>query len=311
MSKGSLISRYEDGKVGCDINSDGVGYIYYPDGKIAVVSSPATDYQNRFFAFDRDRKSTVLLGVDEYAVGFTSYSKRKAAAVSPSQCVLSKVGVLVSLNGAISREWKWDSKSPHAGSPPDSLLDFDLNECLTFKIKSKQEMSLVFQCQNVKAELDLGVKVRRESTYLDNATRDIDGKITPHIEWISLKERTAKFNEEMRGLRNKLNPRSENLTEMVSGIVGGLESNFDNIADKLKNTTGPGISWKETSLASTLKELPKIPVAGTETGLNFGFGEHLYTSDPSSTLAKTVTQSIYLLLVYLLDFSVCRLLLNL
>ncbi len=282
-------SNYENGRKGIDLDDKGVGYVYYPDGKIAIVSSPASDYQNRFFAFDRDRKSTVLLAVDEFAVGFSSFSKRKSALVEPSQCVLSKIGVLVSENGTITREWKWDG-GVHGGNPPDSALSFNLNENLTFRILNKQEMSLSFQCENIRTQLDLSVKVRRDSSYLDNAKRELDGKIIPQIEYVSLKERQTKFNEEMKGRRNKLNPRSQNLTPMVSGIVKGLETNFDTIADKLACTTSAGTAWKSESLAMTVKELPKIPVAGTETGQYFGLGEQLYSEGPASSLAQTVVR---------------------
>lgn len=277
---------YDNGKVAVDLDERGVGSLYYPTGKVAVTISPASDYQNRFYAFDKDKAASVLLGLDEFFVGFTAFSKRRSAPVVPQSCVLSKVGGLVSNNGLITIEWHWETKkSSHMRKCPDICID--LNEHLTFKLQSRTEASLEFNCENVKLAIDMGVKQKRDSNYLDNATRQLDGKLIPQFNHITLQQRTIKFNQDMKSKRNKLNPRSENLTPMVSGIVGGLEKNFDDISDRLLSSTSAGSAWKATSLEATLREIPKIPLAGTETGLHFGFGDSIYTDGPVDNLATT------------------------
>lgn len=284
---------YENGILACDLNEKGTGSLYYPTGKIAVTVSPASDYQNRFYAFDKDQSSSVLLGLDEHAVGFTAFSKRKSAPVKTRTCVLSKVGGLVSDDGNIVSEWRWEARSSHSQKCP--TVEIDLNEHITFRLESKQVIFLEFSCENIKVTIDMGVKRKRETSYLDNAVKQLDGKIIPKIEHVTLQQRQVKFNEDVKAQRNKLNPRSENLTNMVSGIVGGLEKNFDDISDRLLSSTSPGTAWKTESLAMTLKEIPKIPLVGTETGLQFGFGESIYTDGPLD-LSATVLMRCFVIL---------------
>ena len=290
---------YENGRIGADLDDKGVGALYYPSGKVAVQVSPASDYQNRFYAFDKDKNSTVLLGVDEYLVGFTAYSKRKTASTEPKSVVLTKVGGLVTNNGNITHEWEWETKRGSASSCPD--ISVDLNEYLTFKLQGRKVASLEFNCENIRLAIDMGTKQKRDTTYLDNATRQLDGKVIPHIDHVTLQQRQKKFNEDMNAQRNKLNPRSENLTPMVSGIVENLEKNFDDISDTMKSSCSAGTAWKQHSLDATLREIPRIPIAGTETGLQFGFGDHIYTDGPVDNLATTVSLKLTFLL--LLIFS--------
>lgn len=279
---------YENGKVAVDLNDKGVGSVFYPSGKVSITVSPASDYQNRFYAFDKDKDCSVLLGVDEFMVGFTGFSKRRAAGIDPRSCVLSKVGGLVSNNGEITHEWRWETKTSsqlQSGGCPD--ISVELNEHLTFKLQSRTVASLEFSCENIKIAIDMGAKQKRDTTYLDKAERQLDGKLIPQIEYISLKQRQAQFNEDMIARRNKLNPRSENLTPMVSGIVGGLEKNFDDISQRMLCSTSVGSAWKAASLEATIREIPKIPLAGTETGLHFGFGDDIYLDGPVDNLAIT------------------------
>lgn len=283
---------YENGKVAADLDDKGVGNLYYPTGRIAVTISPASDYQNRFYAFDKDKRNTVLLGVDEFMVGFTAYSKRKSAPVDPRACVLSKAGGIVSNNGEITHEWRWEKKPSQSSSCPD--VSIDLNEHLTFKMQSRTVASLEFDCENVKIAVDMGVKQKRDTCYLDSAARQLDGKLIPQIDHVTLKQRQAKFNDDMNAQRNKLNPRSENLTPLVSGIVGSLEKDFDGISGRMTCAPSAGTAWKTASLETTLREIPKIPLSGTETGMNFGFGDSIYTKDAVDNLASTVSFIMYI-----------------
>lgn len=278
---------YTNGRVAAELDGQGVGYVYYPCGQTAVCVSPASDYQNRFFAFDKSGKaSTVLLGVDEFAVGFASSSKRKSAAVEPVQCALSKHGAVVSEGGTITKEWRWDNKD---GSAPVAPVIMNLNEYITFKVLNKKVMHLEFNCENIKLQLDMGVKQRRETTYLDHATRDITGKVEINFKHQTLKERQTEFNEAVKFKRNKVHPRSEQLPENVSGIVRGLEQRFDTIASSMHISPSFDSTWKKTSLDATIRELPKIPISGTETGLVTGFAEQLYVT-MDDTLRTTMVR---------------------
>ena len=136
----------------------------------------------------------------------------------------------------------------------------------------------------------MGYKERRSDNYLTHAKRQPGGRLLPQIDNVTLKQRTVDFNESMKAQRNKLNPKSENLSDMVSGIVGSLEKKFDNIKDKMRSTSGVGTEWKEISLTNTISEIPRIPIAGTETGGFNGYASKIYADlddpgfDPSQTL---------------------------
>jgi len=75
---------------------------------------------------------------------------------------------------------------------------------------------------------------------------------------------------------------------MVRSIVGELESRFDGIDDKLTTSPSLGTSWQADALNNTLKEIPKVPITGTETGSVSGFGKHIYVSPEEFSLSKTV-----------------------
>jgi hypothetical protein len=278
---------YENGQVAADLDPQGVGSLYYPSGRVAVQISPASEYQNRFYAFDKDKSNTVLLGVDEFMVGFTAYSKRRSAPVEPRACVLTRTGGLVANDGAITDEWRWENKAKDAKAKRCPDISIDLNESLIFKLQSRTIASLEFSCENVRIVVDMGTKQKRTTNYLDTAVRQLDGKLIPQIDHVTLQMRQVKFNEDMNAQRNRLNPRSENLTDMVSGIVSGLEKDFDHISDRMNATCGAGTAWRADSLAATLREIPKITLSGTETGLHFGFGDDIYTDGPVDNLATT------------------------
>ena len=80
---------------------------------------------------------------------------------------------------------------------------------------------------------------------------------------------------------------------MVRGIVKNLEDCFDGMKSEVYSriAKGPGLepSWKTDSLNSTLRELPKIPITGLETGSYSGFGKHLYVNPEDLDYSKTVS----------------------
>jgi len=105
---------------------------------------------------------------------------------------------------------------------------------------------------------------------------------------ITLVERTKLFNEQCRVQRIKLHPSSENLSEMVRDIVYKLEVNFDNLSQRVKSSPSTGTMWKSQALEATIRELPRIPIAGTESGVISGFGKYIYQPQGSFDNKKTV-----------------------
>ena len=99
---------------------------------------------------------------------------------------------------------------------------------------------------------------------------------------LTLVERTRLFNEECRAQRNRLNPRSENLSPLVSDIVKKLEDNFEGIKERIKASPGPGTQWKQTAFNATIHEIPKLVETGCESGGFSGYGEYIYTSKDST-----------------------------
>lgn len=251
--------------------------------------SPANEYQNRCFAFDKDRKNSVLLAIDEHFVGVMTSSRRKTLASTRCQFVSSQTSALVTNpDGRVIYQWKWDEHAQNAGTPPPPL-HVRLNEHLSVTYCSRIDVHLDFSFNAVKYRVDLGAKERRTDTYLEHAKRGPGGKLVPQIARRSLDDRQREFNESMRAQRNKLHPRSENLSDMVSDIVARLESDFDNVSSTIKLSHGLS-TWKTDALSCTLKEIPRIPIAGTELGPSPGFSTTIYAATEEYSLTKTVRQ---------------------
>jgi hypothetical protein len=279
---------YSSGQTALALNADGTGYAYYPNGAVAVAVSSASDYQNSFFAFDKNRKATVLLGINELGTGFANSTTRKSADVAKQITVLSDIGALVTDSGKITWEWRWDRRSMNAGTEPTSNIDSNLNENLTFSFKDRTKMSLLFTCNGISHTFDLGVKVKRNDSYLDHVKREPGGRLIPQMEHVTLKQRQVLQGEEMRAQRNKLHPRSENLSDMVKGVVADLESRFEGLDAKMCTIPSLGTEWKSIALGATKSEIPRIPKAGTETGVTTGFGDTIYVSPQDFDMSQTV-----------------------
>jgi hypothetical protein len=258
-----------------------------------VCISEASPYQKRFFAFDSNRKNTSLLIIDEYGVGSCSATQRKKFRGNNCDFSLAKGGGLVNnADGHITHQWKWDPKAQDAGTPPSSELVFQLNESITFKFNgTRTDMKLIFQCESFSKELDMGVKLRRDDSYLDHAKKGLGGKLIPQFEHQTLSNRQDKFAGDMAAQRNKLNPRSENLSDMVRDIVSKLEADFDDIKDTMQSSNGIGTTWKKEALDKTLNEIPRIANTGMETGVNPGFSTTIYKG--MNDLLETTVSYIY------------------
>ena len=75
---------------------------------------------------------------------------------------------------------------------------------------------------------------------------------------------------------------------MVRNVVSELESNFDNVGDKLKTSVTFTSTWKDDAKSLTLSEIPRLALVGTEVGSTTGFGSTIYESSSETRLNKTV-----------------------
>ena len=197
---------YDNDVVSSNLKEDGTGFVYYPNGNVAVCCSQASDYQNSYYAFDKDKNNTLMLGIDEKGIGFCIPSKRKSAESDGTITILtSRGGVISNVQGKIMFDWKWDRESLEAGNEPSETVITRLNECLVFKYKNKSCMSLEFQCENARYVFDTSVRVKRSTCYLDNARREPGGRLVPQLDHVSLKERQISFNLTMKAQNNKVN----------------------------------------------------------------------------------------------------------
>lgn len=297
MSKGGGLSgkmsgvAYSSGQVGKAINAEnGTGFVYYPDGKVACSVATASDYQNSHYAFDRSKKSTLLLALDEQLVGYITSTSRKTGgalkadgSISVTTMVLSKVGGILTVDAVIKNEWVW-SKQPVL----EETVSIALNEYLAFSIRSRESAALVFSCEGITHSMELSVKQKRTApSYLQTAQRSAGGKIIPSLpNHQTLKQRTIDFNTAMQAQNNKIHPKSANLSPLVSGIVAGLEGKFDGVDSRMACSPGPGVTWKSDALSATLREIPRLPLSGNETGAFAGFGKDIYTDMDGSALRE-------------------------
>ena len=78
---------------------------------------------------------------------------------------------------------------------------------------------------------------------------------------------------------------------MVRGVVAGLESRFEGLDTKMATSPGLGTLWKTMALDNTVQEIPRIPIAGTETGATTGFGDKIYVPAGEFNLSQTVSSN--------------------
>lgn len=227
------------GKQALALTEAGTGFVYYPNGSIACCSSPQNDYQNCYYAFDKNRQGTPIMAFDVKGHGFCSTTKRKGTGTDHKEnlvCVTER-GCLVEENGSIIREWLWDRTDSHCGEMPTDYLVYNLNEHITVRLKSRTDMYVDFSCENIKHSFNMGAKQKRkEPSYLVTAKRQVGGRLLPQIEHVSLITHTNNITESMKAVRNKLYPKSDNLTDMVKHVVADLEKRFDGISEVLKST---------------------------------------------------------------------------
>jgi hypothetical protein len=282
-------AKYSNGQKAICFNDDGTGFVYYPNGAVAITVSSASDYQNSYCAFDKDRRNSALFALDQYATGFASSATRRSFDSDKVCVVMSKRGCMVSRNDVVTNEWLWDRKALNAGVPPASDVIARLNEHITFIFIDRNSAKLSFSCDGIEYKIDVAAKYRRTDNYLTNCKRDVTGHLVPQIEYVSLPERIAAMNEALRAQRNKLRPRSENLSDLVKDIVAGLENQFDSLSNTMNIGNSLGSTWKSSALDMTIGEIPRIAKTGTErfgATQTLGFGDSIFVD--SENLAQTL-----------------------
>ena len=135
-------THYPNGQITSNLDENGNGFIYYPNGSIAVCISPISEYQSNYYVFDNNKSMTILLAIDCYGIGFAMTTKNHQFPVKHS-LTLSDKGGLYAFNSTIQGEWKWKSISSFP------LIDFSLNSFLTFKFVNQSEMKVTFKCENM------------------------------------------------------------------------------------------------------------------------------------------------------------------
>jgi hypothetical protein len=281
---------HSNGKPAVKILADQTGFCYYADGTIALCAAISSDYQNNHYAYDRNGQ--LLLAIDALGVGYVQSSKRPAADVHMFNCTFNTSGAVISIDDIITKEWKWANIKGH----PASEIKERLNENIVFQYEDREHMYLHFECDGAKFTADLSVKQRRkEPSYLATATRDSFGRLVVSKKSKTLKQRTEDFNKSMAFKNNLVHPKSENLSDMVSGIVSGLERQFNGIDQNMMTNPSPGKTWKSDALDTTITELPKICPAGTETGKFNGLGKNIYSETDAATTKMSQTLPKHLL----------------
>ena len=287
-----ISTSYDNGQTAIQLDEQGSGFVYYASGGVCVVASTASEYQNRYYAFDKNRKGTILLGIDENAIGFCASTMRKSANMKESMTlVLTDRGCVVAKDAVIVYEWLWDRRAMNAGKAPEAPLRFNLNENLQFEFVDRQHMYLEVALEGGSSHrFNVGCREKRTApSYLATAKRMLGGRLEPQIDRISLKTRQAELNQTFAALRNKLQPKSENLSEMVRDIVAELERNFDGISQRMHASPSLGATWQREALSTTISEIPRLPMMGTECGPYTGYGEHIYTAADNFEMTRSQT----------------------
>ena len=183
---------YSGGQIALSIDEKSKsGFIYYPSGKVAVAISTASSYQNAFYAYDNDKKGSLLLGLNERAVGFATSSKQSSISsdLKRVSVVLTPTGgVLTDAKGTIIQEWAWNKKIS-TDNVLNDFLSVKLSDHIEINFKSKEEINLNFTYENVKHSVDMGFKVlRQKPSYLQKAKRLPGGHLLPMIDHLTLKK---------------------------------------------------------------------------------------------------------------------------
>ncbi|GMI08391.1 hypothetical protein TrRE_jg5951 [Triparma retinervis] len=266
----------------------GEGLCYYKSGRVAVSVSNVGQHQKRFYVYDDDKEKTMLCSLNEYAVGFALNNTRGNKDRRSRLVLTGRGGVYADRDQSIVAEWKWDRKAQNAGTIPPAGVNMPLNKNLFLSFTDRFTMELTYDISGIQKHFDCGMKLKRMDSYLETAKHTGLGRLDVTIpDYRTLSMRQTDFAESMRGLRNKNNPKSQNLSDMVSNIVSGLEDHFDTyIKDKKGKPCLKLAGAKKEGWEMTCKELPKIKKTKQDKAISSGYSEALYLDDKQASTYK-------------------------
>ncbi|GMH99902.1 hypothetical protein TrVE_jg6093 [Triparma verrucosa] len=269
-------------------NETGEGLCYYSSGRVAMAVSNVGDHQKRFYVYDDDKDKTMLCSLNELAVGFAINNTRKHSNRGARLVLTKGGGVYSNGEGTIQNEWKWDRKAQNAGVIPASGIVMPLNKNFKLAFEDRFMISITYEVEGIIRHFDCGLKLKRMDSYLDTATRNNLGRLEiTSSDYRTLNQRQTDFALSMTALRNKNNPKSENLSSMVNAIVGDLESHFDTYdSDKRSLPSLHLHAAKVDAFNTTCSELPKIKRTDTDIHFEGGYSSALYLDSKSASTYK-------------------------
>mmetsp|Transcript_15770 Transcript_15770/g.50259 ORF Transcript_15770/g.50259 Transcript_15770/m.50259 type:complete len:705 (+) Transcript_15770:247-2361(+) len=242
----------------------GSGQVYYPSGRVAVVVARSTtangDKYQRYF-YDDDAAGTLIGSLDELVVGGAQES-------TPSPEGLRfvstrKGGILSTHGGTILSQWKHDRNAQDAGKLPPLPLVIRMNENLTFTFAGRNQISVMFRAESVTKEFDCSEQLRRRDCYLDNCTREVGGKLTPKIEFQTLRQRQNDLALQLSHLRGMNRPCSKNIKHSaeIKQAMRCLEAQMRPWDQKIRegeySDTFLDGEWRHLAEEQTIKEIPR------------------------------------------------------
>jgi hypothetical protein len=199
-----------------------------------------------------------------------------------------KGGVFSDKDGNIRHSWKWDRGAQNAGEVPPGGVNMPLNKFMSVSFEDRATLMINYDVTGIKKSFDAGLKLKRTGSYLDTAKHTGLGRLDVTLNnYRSLKDGQTDFAETMTALRNKNNPKSVNLSNMVSGIVSDLEGHFDTYIEDKKGTKSLKLAkGKKDARSMTSKELPKIKRTEQDIKVTSGYANELYLSDKEAASYK-------------------------
>ena len=261
---------YHSGQKAVELDDEGTGFVYYPNGKICISVIGSSSELKSFYVFSPTGAKTLL--VHDEASGRGHAGSRHTDSVA-----FNKEGIRVAdSEGKIICDMSWESASSQL---PYRL---ELSSMLSLTLRGRLDISLRFQHENIEVTLNLRVVTQDKiHNYLSKASKGLDGKLLIPLEHrMSLLQRQREFNERMADKKNLVRPRSDNLV-ITKHVVGFLESHLDPVPSRLKTSSSMESIWREDARQLTLRELPSIPLSGTEVGESRGLGS--YARDDSAS----------------------------
>jgi hypothetical protein len=263
----NTVVEYQTGEQALVLDAEGNGFCYYPSGRVAAcISNGEKAYQKRYYFYQDNRRKSLVAACDERVVGF-------AQGESGNKFCLSKDGAMVSDEcGTVKKSWKWDTNKQGAGSPPAEPLVFILNNAMVFKYSDRKLITVNFNMNGFAHEFDLGEKLMRTTTYMDNSRKNVagmpKGKYFPNVDAPSLINRQRQFTQDMASKRAKAKPQSKDFKKgNIAEMVADLEDHFDKYKNLHHQTVAYNeAGWKQQARAVTMSEIPWIDANNTEVG---------------------------------------------